>query len=470
MADTGGLGARLRRLASGVRFRTTAVAVVVVGLVLVGAIVFLAAESDRRVEASVTASAEARAESLAVLAAAGLVTDPLAAGSRLQAQVVDAAGVVVAASPGIGQIGPFVGVHLAPDTTARYTVDSLFEELEGLVPDVEDEGPYVVVARGAAGPEGEVTVLVAASEEVIEGVGNVVAGVALIGLPIVLLAVAVLVWILTGWSMRPVDRMSRDAGAISATHLDHRLPVPEAGDELTRLAETLNDMLDRLEVSLVRQRRFVADASHEMKSPVASIRAMVDVARESPGFDEWDRLLADLSREDARLEHLVSALLVLARSDEQAAPGRAIPLDLDQMAGIAAHGIAAQTGVVVHTSGIRPVQVVGDPEAIDSLLRNLLENATQHAARAMWVEVGEESGQAIVRISDDGPGIPLADRERAFDRFVRLDEARSRDAGGAGLGLAVCRAVAAAHGGTVEFVDPAHGGTTAEVRLPLGRV
>jgi signal transduction histidine kinase len=310
-------------------------------------------------------------------------------------------------------------------------------------------------------------VLVAASLEPARRALDVLWPLLLIALPIILAAVGLVIWALTGRALRPVEAMREQAAVISAAELERRLPVPPSHDEVHRLAMTLNDMLDRLEAAALRQQRFVADASHELKSPVAAMRTMLEVAERDPHFEDWRTLLADLGREDRRLERLIGDLLTLARFDEHALAVRRAEVDLDQIVGREAEA-AGRDGGRVDASEVRPMRILGDPDALARLFRNLVDNAARFAAATVWVESEAADGEAVVWISDDGPGIPASAREHVFERFVRLDESRDRRAGGSGLGLALARAVAVAHGGKIAVIEPRHGGATIEVRLPAG--
>jgi signal transduction histidine kinase len=244
------------------------------------------------------------------------------------------------------------------------------------------------------------------------------------------------------------------------------VPAPPGDDEIARLAATMNRMLGRLEDAQARQRRFVSDASHELRSPIASIRQHAELAR--AGSADADPLeLADVVlEEDLRLQRIVEDLLLLARIDEGTAKLRADPVDLDDVVLEEAARLRASTGLAVDAAGVSGGRVRGDRDRLGRLVRNLTENAARAARTAVVLSLREEDAAVVLAVEDDGPGIAPADRERVFDRFVRLDEARDRDAGGSGLGLAIVREVAGLHGGTVAALDGALGGARLEVRLP----
>ena len=312
------------------------------------------------------------------------------------------------------------------------------------------EGDLRVVA--AESQTGKGTVLVAAPQQDITQSLRTVAHALLIAYPLLLGTLATLAWWVVGWTLRPVEAMRRGAEEISAAQVG-RLPVPDGEDELHRLALTLNRMLDRLEAARSRQRAFVGDAAHELRSPIASLRTQLDVAAhlgEPPA-------LVDLSADVDRLGRLVSDLLLLARADE-GDPGlrRAEPVELrDLLADVAAAYAGARVPVTLPPGS--PQWTVGDREALRRVLDNLVGNAVRHASAAVTLAVHRSADRVVLTVADDGPGIPESDRARVFDRFTRLDDARTRDDGGAGLGLAIVRELVRLHGGTVTLGDAAPG-------------
>jgi signal transduction histidine kinase len=450
----------------GIRSRTTFAAVLVVGIALVVAAIGLMALTRNRIEASIRDGAVTQAETLAALIEAGALTDPLPGRDLdLVAQVVDASGVVIAADRAAGRAAPFTTDPVVVGGRLIVTVDELFEAVEGTEDGLEDEGPYVVAVQGVAVNGGSGTVQVAAS---LEDAGEAVTAVApalWIGITVLLVIVGVTTWALTGRALRPVEEMRSEADRISAAALDRRLPLPEAQDELRSLAATLNDMLERLEQSALRQRRFVADASHELKSPLTAMRAMVDVAVRDPDVAQQE-LLVDLDSEIDRMQRLVADMLYLARSDESPRGPYRDAVDVEQVVAAEGAALRSRSGVTVDTTALYPVRIDGDSAQIGQLVRNLTDNAARHAASTVWLSTGRRDGDALIVIRDDGPGISKDDRERVFERFVRLDESRARDTGGAGLGLAVARAIARDHGGDLVLVG-ADRGATFEARFPV---
>ncbi|MCP9996022.1 HAMP domain-containing histidine kinase [Streptomyces werraensis] len=279
----------------------------------------------------------------------------------------------------------------------------------------------------------------------------------LIGFPLLLGVVAGVTWLVTGRALRPVEGIRREMAAITASEdLRRRVPEPATHDEVARLARTTNATLAALETSVERQRRFVADASHELRSPIASLRTQLEVAAAHPELLDLDGAVEDT----VRLQNLAADLLLLARLDAGERPA-GTRVDL---AALAREEAAGRRRVTVEAE---PVEVSGSRGQLERVLANLLDNAERHARERITVTVRREGGEAVVDVADDGEGVAEADRERIFERFVRLDAARSRDDGGAGLGLAIARDVAVRHGGTLTAGAAPAGGALFELRLPL---
>ncbi|MBM2614925.1 HAMP domain-containing histidine kinase [Actinoplanes sp. LDG1-06] len=287
----------------------------------------------------------------------------------------------------------------------------------------------------------------------------------LFGLPLLILLVGGTTWVVASRALAPVERIRREVEAITGDRLDRRVPEPASRDEIGRLARTMNQMLGRLQESRDRQREFVADASHELRSPVASIRQVAEVAQAHPAALPDGELADTVLEESARLQRLVDQLLLLTRADDAGAGHARHDVDLDDLALAEARRIA-RTGKRVDTSAVGAGRVRGDASALAQVIRNLADNAARHAREAVAVGVRENGGAVELTVDDDGPGIPEDQRERVFERFVRLDEARARDAGGSGLGLAIVREIVTAHGGTVSASPSELGGARFTVRIP----
>ncbi len=307
--------------------------------------------------------------------------------------------------------------------------------------------------------------------------------------PAAALLLAVLVWLLVGRVLRPVEEIRSQVAEISGSNLDRRVPEPRSRDEIARLAHTMNEMLDRVEDSSSRQQRFVADASHELRSPLTRIRAELEVDLAHPETADFAATHGSVLEETETLQRLVDDLLTLARSDNASMAGRRGPVDLDDVVLGEAALLRASGRVVVDISGVSGAQVLGDVTQLARAIRNVLDNAVQHGGSNVSIALNEEHGEAVLSVSDDGAGIPVHLHEQVFERFARVDEARTASplvsgqgvtgpgvngtgvngTGGSGLGLAIARELVTAHRGTLT-IDPAHSpGARFVIRLPLHR-
>jgi len=282
-------------------------------------------------------------------------------------------------------------------------------------------------------------------------------------MPILVALAAVATWFLTGVALSPVRKMSRQVSVISGGNLHERVPVPGTADEIEELGATMNGMLDRLEADDQRLRQFISDASHELRSPVAVLRSEAEVALRSTDTTDPTELAQGVLDESLRLERIVADLLVLARGDEARAPAYVAAIDLDD---IVLAEAARRRRVPVDASGVSAGRVHGSREGCERILVHLLDNAARHAESAVAVTLHTGDHSVTLTIDDDGPGIPAADRDRVFERFTRLEAARTRDTGGAGLGLAVTAATVSAMGGEVAISDSPLGGARFVVVWP----
>jgi len=314
---------------------------------------------------------------------------------------------------------------------------------------------------------GNITLVAQQSTAAVNRTVHSVTNVLLVVVPVMILLVALAAWYFTGRALRPVEAIRREAEEITGATMDRRVPEPETDDEVGRLARTMNAMLDRLESSSQRQRQFVSDASHELRSPLASIRTNLEVALRHADRADWPAVAGRALAEDARMEDTVSELLELARLDEVAGPAPLDTLpdvDLDELV---LDDTVQERRVPVDTSRVSAGRVHGRRAQLTRVVRNLLDNAARHATSSVAVELRAGEDHTIeLTVDDDGPGIPLDDRERVFDRFTRLDDGRARDAGGLGLGLSMVKEITEQHGGTVTVEDAPSGGARLRVRLP----
>ena len=412
---------------------------------------------------SLEASAQTTAASRTAQLVDQLVTEPpsdldramLATDSQVGVvQVVDQSGALVAQSAG-GPTEPIAGLRLSPRSTQSV----------GRVQIGRDRDLWVTAA-GVETPSGPVTVLVGADREPVETVIATVAWLLAVGGPIVIALVAVGTYRLVGSALQPVERIRARVSSMTSGKLAERIPVPSADDEITRLAVTMNDMLDSLEAGQKAQRRFVSDASHELRSPLASITAALDLAHQRPDLLDQSLIDDSLLPEAQRMHSLVEDLLLLARADERTGRHVDVDVDLDDIVLAEAERVRSITQLAV-IAEVKPARASGDPNALSRLVRNLVDNAIRHARNGIHLECAAVDDHAVIVVSDDGPGVPDQDRRRVFDRFVRLDTPRDRMSGGAGLGLAIVAQIVEAHRGTIIIGDSTTGGARFVVALPL---
>ncbi|MFD7029201.1 sensor histidine kinase [Streptomyces sp. NPDC059917] len=428
-----------------VRVKTTAGAVAVVAVALLAGSAGLLGVIHHGLVGSAERTALARAEAVGSVTGEGRLVERLAIpdGEDSLLQVVTDDGRVLAASENLAGRGPVASFAPAPDhrSAARGLRLALHPR--------PGQQPFRVVAVRATGIDGgPVTVYAGTSLATAEYTQRLILTAMAPGIPLLLLLVAAVTWRSTGRALRPVEAIRAEVAEITARDLGRRVPVPASRDEVARLSLTMNDTLDRLEESMDRQRRFVADASHELRNPIAALRAHVEVGLAHPGLLRGQELLDDV----VRVQQLADDLLLLAGLDAGRQPERTA-LDLGALAEL----VLARRGegrVPVALERAPGAVVLGNRGQLARILDNLLDNAQRHARTGITVSVsacaaGGGAGSAVVEVHDDGSGVPEADRERIFTRFTRLDASRSRDAGGTGLGLAIARDLAVAHGGTL---------------------
>lgn len=424
----------------GLRSRVVLSAAVPIVLALVVATVAFALLFAAGRVRDLDAQTSAAADSLTSLVSTGQlpIALPLPAGSPLLAQVVASDGTVLAASPSASQVVPLVNnetLHqrqVVTDEEGSYAGVPLRLRLE---PSTLDGRSVTVVV---AAPLGDVRRALHALKVVL-----------LIVVPALAVGSTWVVYLVAGLALEPVERLRRAAQALTdAPGSVQELPTPPGDDEIARLAGTLNAMLGSLRAIVARQQSFVADAAHELRSPVSALRIQVDVAQAHPEALSLPQLLEDLDAEVDRLVRLVDDLLALSREDAGTGPGL-VPVDLREIAG--ADGDSAA--------------VLGDAPALRRLVENLVSNALRHASTVR--RTCSTDGQwAVLDVDDDGPGIPSVDRERVFERWVRLDAARAQQDGGSGLGLALAREIARRHGGDLTVHESPLGGARLRLRLP----
>ena len=441
-----------------VRARICAAAVISVGAALVVAGVVLVALVQRSLEHPMRGEARARAADVVNLmnvASPPTRLPPLAAPWPTVVQVIDGSGAAIAASDALaGRPALLTATPSHREPTGRtsfvfsgrpqnWRVDAVAVSLRG-------RPATVVVATSLAQVERSIRLIVVSLW---------------VGVPVLLLLVGWLAWLLVGRALHPVEQLRRQVATMEQQPQGRRVDPVRGDDEIGRLAATLNELLDRLERAGVQQGRFVADASHELRSPVANIRAALEVATAHPGAVPWPEIAGDVLAQNARMGRLVDDLLLLARAGGAAPGHRFEPVDIAVIVGSAAAPAQPYRVPVRVRVGDAPATTSGDRAQLERVVENLVANAVRHATSAVTVSVAGLGRWVELRVTDDGPGVPPDDRGRIFLPFVRLDADRSRQAGGTGLGLAIVAEIVAAHGGTVSVAD-AHSGALFVVRLP----
>jgi len=328
---------------------------------------------------------------------------------------------------------------------------------------LDDTGPYRIAALGVETPDGPMTVFVAVSvEDIVEDLAQATM-VGAMGITILMVVLGGVMWLALRRAIAPMDAIRAQADEITGHNLSSRVPESARLDEIGLLARTVNRMLGRFERSAEQQRRFVADAAHELRSPIASLRVQLETSKDGAGSPRRDD---DLLIETMRMETLVDQLLLLAHADADVPWLQLTPTDLDDVIDVAVASVIPREGVTVDTGGVEPVQMVGDPNSLEQLARNLIQNAVRHARGKVQISVASEADLAVISVDDDGPGVPAASQEEIFERFMRLDEARDREAGGSGLGLAIVKEIVRAHHGRVRVETSLLGGARFVVELP----
>ncbi|GAB3660698.1 ATP-binding protein [Nocardioides korecus] len=406
-------------------------------------------------------SAAATADDVVQLVRDGRLPEPIPVTGNQVVQVLDARGRVVSASTNADRLTTLL--------SAREVEEAVASPVTVPGSRIGTSGTLRVSAVRVTGASPGRTVLVAQAADDVAHAQHVLGATLLATYPLLLLVLALIAWRVVGAALRPVESLRAAADEISGAGGRERLPVPPSRDELRALATTLNSMLDRLTGSRERQRSFVADAAHELRSPLASMRTQLEVAERR---GEAPEVVPDLVEEVARMSHLVEDLLVLARLDDHAGVVGPAPTSVDLadlLGGVVSRFEHARVPVLLDAAPVAAVPLAR-PEHLVRAVDNLVTNAVRHATSRVTVrlEAAPGAGGVSVSVLDDGHGVPAADRDRVFERFTRLDEARDRDAGGSGLGLAIARQLLEGLGGSVAVDEAPGGGAAFTVRLPAG--
>lgn len=434
-----------------IRAITTIVATIVVALALtVGAIALVAAARRTMVDEVTESAGKQAAEVVSQLESGRPPVLEVAGSDEQMVQVMTPAGAVVASSSNVA--GQPAVARLAPGQSGQVITPL-------------DNDAFIAVAQSAQTANGQRIVLVARALVDVLDTTKAITRLLIIGLPVMVVVVALVTWFAVGRALAPVEAIRREVDKISAAQLNRRVPQPKAHDEIGRLAATMNRMLERLEGARNSQRRFVSDASHELRSPITTIRQHAEVTLAHPDRMTAQELADVVLAEQHRMQSLVEDLLLLARADEHVPLSRA-PVDLDDLAFEEGHRLRSTTSKRVDTSGVGAARVQGDADALRRVVRNLGENAARHSSSRVAIALADLGDDVVLTVDDDGPGIPESERERVVQRFVRLDEARSRDDGGSGLGLSIVDEVVRAHGGSMSVTQSPLGGARIQVTLP----
>ena len=446
----------LRRV--GLRIRVAAVACATVGVALTIGAVLLVAMLRGRLDNAATTAASLRARDIAALAEAGALPRQLALPGEETAfvQVVDQAGAVIASTE---------NVTGEPAISTARPVGTNALKLTIPIPPLDQRSMRVIVID-AHTDAGTFTVYAGENLDNANDTTTAIVTVLAIGLPMLLLLVAAVTWWAVGRTLRPVREITSTMADITTSDLHRRVAVPSARDEIGQLATTVNATLARLDVSVEQQRRFVADASHELRGPLASLRADLEISITHPERTTWQTVARDTLGDVERLQHLTDDLLVLARIDSELQRPHA-PIDLALIVADALHAVRRQNIQVTTHGTDTPAIIDGDEFQLRRMVRNLIENAEEHATSHVNLTLQTTPGIVRLTVADDGPGIPPADRRHIFERFVRLDSARTRNFGGTGLGLAIVHDVVVSHHGSITITDTDPRGSTFTVDLPI---
>jgi signal transduction histidine kinase len=435
---------RLTMQTWGVRARVTIAASSVLAAVLAIGAIALVALVHQSLVSNLDSAASTRARDVSSLVSSGSIpaTLPTQADDSSLIQVVDSSNSVLSASANVVGELPILRTHPQVASDTFFSISSL--------PVGNRSESFRVAVHPVTLASGRGWIYIATSLAQVDAAISSLAWSLAAALPTLIALVAVTVSLAVGRSLRPIERIRRQAVSIG-TDLSQRVPVPQSHDEVSRLAVTVNQMLERLQASAQRQKRFIGDASHELRSPLAALRAQVEVAlaqgERADAVDTFQRVEAQA----VRMTALIEDLLFLARTDEGRQRRSFEPIDLDEVVIGEFHRLEAQVTVAVRLARLDAVRTIGSPRDLARMIRNIGDNAARHARTEISIALKAQGDSAVITISNDGPPVPIEDQQRIFDRFTRLDDARSRRTGdgGSGLGLAIAQEIATAHGGQI---------------------
>ena len=433
----------------GVRARVTiaassmlAVVVIVGGFALVGLV-------HQSLLSNLDSAAATRATDISSLISNGSVpaTLPAQADDSSLIQVIDSSNSVVSASANVNGEPPILPTPPRVRTVAILDLASL--------PVGNLTVPFRVTVQPVMLTNGAGWVYVATSLSQVEAATTSLAWLLVAALPTLIALVGATVFLSAGRSLKPIDNIRRQAESIGSD-LSKRVPVPPSHDEVFRLAVTMNQMLDQLEASALKQKRFIGDASHELRSPLATLRAQVEISLVEHDTVDALETLARVELQALRMSDVIEDLLFLARVDEGGHRQSGENVDLDEIVLNEVRRLEGVASVAVHLVQLDGIRMTGSPRDLARMLRNIGDNAVRHARTSVWFTLTSDGDRAAITIANDGPPIPGEDQRRIFDRFTRLDDARSRRPGdgGSGLGLSIAQEIATAHGGRIVATSP----------------
>lgn len=453
---------RKRGVRRGLRWQSTVAAVAVVAVAMLTGGLLLLQTLGSALVSSTDSLLRSKVRDVAVLiqndhaeeatrAVAGTVNkDPLV-------QIVDETGTVTAASEPRLLEAPLSSLRPAAEQIATDNVSA-----PGLLGDADER---FLVVLGVDDEDSKYWVLAGRTIQPQSDTVRIVTAFLLVAMPLLLGVVGLSVYFLVGRSLRQVDTIRIQVSHIDAGRLSERVDVPGTHDELQALAATMNSMLDRIETADQRQRQFVTNASHELRSPLTTIRTGLDISIADASGETWRGMQPILTEETQRLQGLVEDLLTLSKADDEGLAVRREDVDLDDVLATELRRVNATSKHRI-VADLVPAKIAGDPVRLGQAFRNVIDNADRHAARTIAVKLSVMVQTVVVTIDDDGTPVPVADRERIFGRFVRLDESRSRHQGGSGLGLAIARGIVEAHDGRVIATETSQGWCRFEVSFP----
>lgn len=439
---------RKRIQAWGVRARVTIAASSMLAAIFIIGAIALVGLVHQSLLVNLDSAAATRARDISSLISTGSIpaTLPTQVDDSSLIQIVDSSNTVVSASANVIGEPPILRTPLRGSADVNLTIASL--------PVGNPSAPFRVAVHPAMLTGGAGWIYIATSLSQVGAATNTLTWLLLATLPTLIALVGVTVFVAAGRSLRPIDHIRRQAASIGSD-LSTRVPVPLSRDEVFRLAVTMNQMLERLQKSAHKQKQFVGDASHELRSPLATLRAQVEIALAERETVSALDTLARVELQALRMSVVIEDLLFLAQVDEGGHRRSRELVDLDEVVMNEGRRLKAAGLTAVRIVRLDGVRTTGSPRDLARMLRNIGDNAVRHARSGVWFALTSDEDGAVITIANDGPLIPVADQQRIFDRFTRLDDARSRrpGEGGSGLGLAIAQEIATAHGGRVVAIS-----------------